>query len=32
MFFSVEVNVGVVVAVVHLHRRPDSWRERAGAG
>ena len=31
MFFSIDANVIVVVAIVHLHRRPDSWRERAGA-
>ncbi len=32
IFFSIEANVIVVVAVVHLHRRPDAWRGRAGAG
>ena len=32
IFFSTDANVIVVVAIVHLHRRPDSWRDRAGAG
>jgi len=32
VFFSVDGNAVVVVAVLHLHRHPDSWRDRMGAG
>jgi len=32
LFFTVETDVVVVVAVVHLHRHPDHWREGGRAG
>lgn len=31
LFFSAEGDAIVVVAVLHLHRHPDSWRGRPGA-